>query len=305
MEPILVLAPAVAVAGATVAAIGMRQRSTAPSLAQSLAEIDGVQATAARADLSQPLLVRLLRPLAGRVAQKAAGLLPSNHLEKLRRRLVRAGLASRLRAEELLALQAAAVAGGVVLAGLVASSPTVAGPRRLAAAVLSIAIGVVAPSAWLSRQREARVLAIRNDLPDVLDLLAISVEAGIGLEGAIEVVTDRFSTPLARELSHTLQEMRLGRTRRDALHHLRDRVDVPELSSFVLSLVQADALGTPLSRVLRAQAAEMRTRRRQQARERAAKLPVKLLFPTVLFILPAIFIVTLGPAGLRILEVLG
>ena len=144
------------------------------------------------------------------------------------------------------------------------------------------------------------MFAVRRDLPDVLDLMAISVEAGVGLEGAIEVVTEHFDTPLAREMGRVLREMELGLSRRVALGNLKRRLDVPELSNFVLSLVQADALGMPLSRVLHAQANEMRMRRRQWARERAARLPVKIVFPLMVFILPALFVVVIGPAVLSI-----
>jgi tight adherence protein C len=134
----------------------------------------------------------------------------------------------------------------------------------------------------------------------VLDLLAISVEAGVGFEGAVEVVTRHFDGPLASEFARTLQEMELGLPRREALQNLKRRTEVPELSNFVLILVQADALGMSIGRVLRSQAEEMRLKRRAWARERAARLPVKILVPLTLFILPALFVVILGPAAINI-----
>ncbi|HZD79068.1 MAG TPA: type II secretion system F family protein, partial [Actinomycetota bacterium] len=153
---------------------------------------------------------------------------------------------------------------------------------------------------WLKRKVEERKDAIRRDLPDTLDLLAISVEAGSGFEGAMQVVCQHFDSPLAEEFSRTLKEMELGLSRREALQNLKRRTEVPELSNFVLTLTQADALGIPVGRVLKTQAAEMRLRRRQWAREKAGKLPVKILFPLVIFIFPVIMIVILGPAAVEI-----
>jgi tight adherence protein C len=137
----------------------------------------------------------------------------------------------------------------------------------------------------------------RPSLPDTLDLLAISVEAGMGFEGALDIVCQHFNSPLAEEFSRTLREMELGLPRKDAFQNLKRRTEVPELSNFVLALLQADALGIPVGRVLRTQATEMRAKRRQWAREKAAKLPVKILFPLVAFIFPSILIVVLGPGA--------
>jgi tight adherence protein C len=163
--------------------------------------------------------------------------------------------------------------------------------------VLLPVVGAQLPRSWLSRKVEERMDAIRRDLPDTLDLLAISVEAGMGFEGALGVVCDNFDSPLADEFARTLREMELGLPRREALQNMKRRTEVPELSNFVLTLTQADALGMPVGRVLKTSAEEMRSKRQQWAREKAAKLPVKILFPLVLFIFPAIFVVLLGPAA--------
>jgi tight adherence protein C len=161
---------------------------------------------------------------------------------------------------------------------------------------LLIGAGLAGPYAWLNRRMQERQTSILRDLPDILDLLAISVEAGVGLEGAMDVVCTNFSSPLATEFAHTLKEMELGLSRKEALQNLKRRAEVPELSNFVIALVQADALGMPLGRVLHTQATEQRSRRRQWAREKAGKLPVKILFPLIVFIFPAILVVVLGPA---------
>jgi tight adherence protein C len=152
----------------------------------------------------------------------------------------------------------------------------------------------------LVRLRERRQTTIRRDLPEVLDLLAVSVEAGLGLEQAIDVVTEHFDSCLTLELARMLRQMELGQSRRSALQELKRRTQVAEVSSFVLSLIQADALGMPVGKVLRVQATELRNKRRQWARERAAKLPVKILGPLLFLIFPAMFVVILGPAVISI-----
>ena len=209
------------------------------------------------------------------------------------------------RPEEIIAAQVAGAVVGLLLGGLVilhGSLSLLAG--LLCAAVLAI-IGISLPQVWLSHQVDARKEAIRRDLPDTLDLLAISVEAGVGLEGAMAVVTERMDSPLADELDRTLQEMGLGLSRRDALTNLKHRSEVPELTTFVGALLQADVLGMPIGRVLKIQATEMRAKRRQWSRERAAKLPVKMLFPLVACIFPAVLVVVLGPAISTITEAFG
>lgn len=248
-------------------------------------------------ELAVPFLGRIVRPLGIRSLGRIAGLTPKNYLEGVHRQLVLGGVASSVRAEELVTLQVLAGAGGGVLAILyvVLSQPS----ARIGVLTLVMLplIGVLAPQRWLKRKVAERTKAIRMDLPDTIDLLAISVEAGQGLEGAMQTVCANFAdSPLSEELSRTLKEMELGLARRDALHNLKRRTAVPELSNFVLVLTQADALGMPIGRVLRTQAAEMRSKRRQWAREKAAKLPVKILIPLVLFIFPAVMVVTLGPS---------
>ena len=250
--------------------------------------------------LREPLLQRVLRPLGTSMAGRISGLLPRRRAEQLRHRLLVAGVSAKLGPEEFVVLQGVGLGAGLLLGLLVGQSSGYTGFGLLRIVVLLAAIGLFAPVAWLRRKQDERQASIKRDLPDVLDLLAISVEAGVGFEGAIEVVTRHFDTPLATEFGRTLQEMELGLPRRDALQNLKRRTEVPELSNFVLILVQADALGMPIGRVLRTQAVEMRLKRRAWAREKAAKLPVKILMPLTLFILPALFVVILGPAALSI-----
>jgi tight adherence protein C len=154
------------------------------------------------------------------------------------------------------------------------------------------------PAVRLKRAIRTRADQIFKDLPDVVDMMAIAVEAGSGFEAAIQVVCTNFTSPLTDELSIALHEMELGLSRREALQQLRDRVDLDVVRTLMLSLLQADALGIPIGRVLKSQATEVRNRRRAWAREKAAKLPVKIMFPLVLFIFPPIMALVLAPAAL-------
>jgi tight adherence protein C len=223
-------------------------------------------------------------------------LTPRNYLDQTHRKLLLAGLSGSMRAEEFVVGQLAATAGCTLAALLYVTlgHPT---PRvALLALIMGPVIGLLLPASWLARKVRERQGAILKDLPDTLDLLAISVEAGMGFEGALAIVCQHFSSPLADEFARTLHEMELGLPRRDAFQNLKRRTEVPELSNLVLALLQADALGIPIGRVLKTQAGEMRLKRRQWAREKAAKLPVKMLFPLILFVFPAIMVVILGPA---------
>lgn len=289
-------------AGLVVVAAWVGRRSDA--VAELLAEAEGDVAAldAYHQQLAEPLTTRLLRPVGRALAGRLSAVLPREHMARLRRRLVQAGLAPRVAPEDLLAIEVASAALGVALAVVVAS--TASGLRSVALALLLVFVGLAAPRAWVDRRRAERVAAIERDLPDILDLIAISVRAGAGLEAAMRTAVERFPSPLTEELARTLREIELGLSRREALDNLRERVAIPDIDGLVLAIQQADALGMPLSPTLRAQADELRRRRRQRARERAATLPVRMLFPLVLFILPALFIVVLGPAAIEIARVL-
>lgn len=252
-------------------------------------------------DLRQSATVRLLQPVLDRAGGMVRGLLPRTRVAQIRQTLVQAGVAGKVTAEEFVTLQVVAVVVGAVLALLFWDGTA----RSGALSLLIVVIGLLAPKGLLDRRRSERVEQIQSELPDVLDLLAISVEAGQGLEGALATVAERDEGVLATELRHTLQEMELGITRRRALENLRDRTGVPDVAGLVAALIQADVLGTPVGDVLHTQATEQRRRRRAQVREAAAKLPVKMMVPLVMFILPALFIVILGPAAMDIAAMFG
>ena len=166
--------------------------------------------------------------------------------------------------------------------------------------ILGACYGYILPDTWLGMQIRKRQTEIQLALPDMMDLISVSVEAGLGLISAIQRISERYPNALSDEFERTLQEVRLGRAQTDALRDMARRCDVPDLTSLLTSIVQAEILGLAVSNVLRVQSERLRERRAQRAREAAQKAPIKMTFPLVLFIFPALFIVILGPAFLKI-----
>lgn len=187
----------------------------------------------------------------------------------------------------------AGVAGGVFLV----AAPS---PLRVAILIAAIAFGYFAPDLLLRSNAEKRRKAIQQELPNTLDQMLISVQAGLGFEAAMARAAQNGSGPLADEFIRTLQDMQVGRSRKEAYLSMSERVDVPDLRSFIRSIVQADAYGIAIAKVLKIQAKEMRMKRRQRAEEHAMKIPVKILFPLIFFIFPTLFIILLGPAVMNI-----
>jgi tight adherence protein C len=291
---------ALLVVGAAVVGIGIRQARVASGTFAYLRGAAGQDETDAfQVRLAEPFVRRVVSPLGPRLIDRISSLTPSSYLNRIHLSLLHAGLSGTVTAEEFVTAQVVLGGLALVLATLLALS---GGALGLLLLFLAPTVGVLGPSSWLARKARERSESILKDLPDVLDLLAISVEAGTSLEQAMAIAGQHFTSPLADELVLTLREMELGLPRRQAFQNLRRRTNVHELSNVVLVLIQADALGTPISRVLRTQSHEMRDRRRQWAREKAGKLPVKVLFPMVFCIFPAMFVVLLGPAVISILH---
>jgi tight adherence protein C len=200
-----------------------------------------------------------------------------------------------------LAFKGGLMLGGIAL-GLAVTAVGSVGAGLLFMPALG-ALGFRTPDWVLMFKLRSRREAIRGELPDALDLLAVSVEAGLGFDGAVTKLTEHMEGPLIDEFALMLNEIRVGETRSVALRKMAERVDAAELSNFVRAVIQAEQLGISLGRILRVQAADTRVRRQAAAEEKAMKAPIKMLFPTVGFIFPAMFIVVLGPAMLNILRV--
>ena len=246
---------------------------------------------------------RVLMPASSSIAQLVLKLNPRVTVDSVRMKLLSAGLANKIQPNAFLALKGAAAGGGLLFGFLigVGSSPTTA---LLFAAVFGLG-GFFGPDFVVSARARSRKEKVRAELPDALDLLAVSVEAGMGFDGAIAKLTEHMDGALSEEFALTLGEMRIGESRSDALKKMAERIDTPELSAFVRAIVQADQLGISLGRILRVQAADTRLRRQAAAEERAMKAPIKMLFPTVMFIFPAMFLVILGPALLGLSKLFG
>ena len=245
---------------------------------------------------------RVVTPLVMSLARAMLRLNPKQDLESLSKLLMSAGLRD-VSPQTFLAIKAAAGGLGLVI-GFVSgatSSPT----KALVLAVMLGAIAYIAPAAVVSERARRRQAVLASELPDALDLLAVSVEAGLGFDGAVSKLTQYMDGPLTQEFELVLGGMRIGESRADALKKLADRAGAPEVVAFVRAIVQADQLGTSLGRILRVQATDARLKRQAQAEERAMKAPVKMLFPTVAFIFPAMFIVVLGPALLSLGKLFG
>lgn len=168
--------------------------------------------------------------------------------------------------------------------------------------VIAAGFSFVLPRFWLTKKVTTRQKMMRKSLPDLLDLLTVSVEAGLGFDQAIQKVCERMHTPLTEEFERMLQEVKLGSTRKDSLKALAARAQVTELDSLISAVIQADTLGVSIGQILRIQSDQLRTKRRQMIEEMAQKLPIKMLFPMIFFIFPTIFIVTLGPIALKVKE---
>jgi len=245
---------------------------------------------------------RIVTPAIHRLAALTLRVNPKSNVEAIATRLLAAGLSSRISATQFLALKGALALGGLLFTLVfgVAASP-VAG---FLLAPLAAIFGFLFPDVFLTFKVRARREAVRVQLPDALDLLAVSVEAGLGFDGAVTKLTEHMEGPLIDEFALTLGEIRIGESRHEALKKFTERVPTPEVAAFVRSIIQADQLGISLGRILRVQGADSRLRRQAAAEEKAMKAPIKMLFPTVLFIFPAMFIVILGPALLNLMHYL-
>jgi tight adherence protein C len=251
-------------------------------------------------ELAAPARTRLLFPGMRRVGAAARRLTPAGVTERLRQELVQAGSPAGWDAERILVakLLLAALLGTVAfLSGVVATLQPIV---TFAAVGFGVFVGWFAPE-WIVRSRaQARQDEIGRTLPDALDLLSITVEAGLGFDAALQRVAREMGGPLGQELFRVVQEMRLGKSRQEALRGLAERSSVGSLKEFVLAMIQADIFGIAITQVLQVQADELRLKRRQAIEEKAQRVPVKMIFPLVMCILPATFIVLAGPAVLRI-----
>src|ERR687892_2804797 len=245
---------------------------------------------------------RALVPMKTSLARLVLRVSPRASVDSVTYKLLNAGLNRRISPTGFLASKAllalAAFFGGQVFAGVAG----VLASKALLLGLVFALLGFMVPDVFLTLKTRGRKEILRSELPDALDLLAVSVEAGMGFDGGVSKLTEDKEGPLADEFALALGEMRIGESRQNALTKMMGRVATPEFSAFVRAIIQADQLGISLGRILKVQAADTRSRRQLAAEERAMKAPIKMLFPTVLFIFPAMFIVILGPAFLNLAD---
>jgi tight adherence protein C len=257
-----------------------------------------------RRAMDSPFSDRVLVPVLDTFTRMIVQLLPQKFVNRITRQLVAAG-----RPMSTQAFFTTLVVTSILVPFAVLSLVLLSNDGRFSfmaglLMVIAVGLGVVGPLLWLRRRARARKAVIWKSLADAFDLVTVSVEAGLGLDAALRQVSQKLRGPLADEIGQMLREVGMGRPRREALEDLAERTDIPEVTTFVNAIVQAEQLGTSLGRVLRAQAMTLRVRRRQRAEEMARKAPVKLVFPLVLCIMPSFFIVTIGPVFVRLVNYL-
>jgi len=249
----------------------------------------------------KPFFHRVILPVFTRLVALGTRFTPVGYAENARRKLLHAGLRGPDAVDKFLAQRVLTI-GLIPVSGLLLAILPLKGKYAFYMFLLLTFVLLLGPDARLNQAVSERKKMIRRSLPDILDLLVISVEAGLGFEQAMDRITDSVPGPLSDEFNRMIGEMRAGSSRAEALQALEQRTGVEEVKSFVLSMVQADQFGVSIGRVLRAQADEMRIKRRQLAQEAAQKAPVKMLIPMTFFIFPALFVVVLGPAVLSIMK---
>ncbi|WP_425059626.1 hypothetical protein SCACP_02180 [Sporomusa carbonis] len=252
-------------------------------------------------ELAKPFRQRILAPLSGNMAGLLTGLTPKAVRATIEQKLIMAGGFAGLTSGEFLLLMGFLAIALPVIAGVLSILAGLASGKVIGFTLIVFVISQLLPFVLLNYKIAVRKVSIQKDLPDVLDLLTVSVEAGLGFDGALAKLAEKMKGALVEEFNRVLQEIRMGVARREALSAMGTRCDVPDLSLFTTSLVQADQLGVSIGNVLRVQSASMREKRRQRAEEKAMKAPIKMLLPLVLFIFPSLFVVLLGPAVIQML----
>jgi tight adherence protein C len=256
-------------------------------------------------ELEQPFYDRAVKPIVANLTRFFGKLTPKQGAEKLRQQMVLAGNPYNMGAAEFTGMR---LMSGMVLGGLGAGLAWLGGSNTvniLMYGVVALMMGYLLPVFWLGRRIKKRKHIILKTLPDAIDLMTISVEAGLAFDGAMQRVAEKWDNALSAEFSRAISEMRVGKLKRDALKEMVVRTGVNDLATFVASIIQADQLGVSISKVLRIQSEQMRIRRRQRAEEKAHAAPILMMIPLVFLIFPATYIIILGPAVPKMMSAFG
>jgi len=302
MGPFVLIAVAVVILLALVLVIvGFRSPEAKDPLQSRLAEFGSRDkpVTLQEIEMSQPFHERIILPIVRQMGQIATRFTPEAALQSTQHQLDLAGNPGNLGAREFMAIRiGASILFGIAILIVFLAAPQKNWPRDTLFILGAFAGGYFLPQLWLGSRAERRRDEAQKSLPDCLDLLTICVEAGLGFDAAMGKVSEKWDDELSVAFGRVLQEIRLGKTRREALRTMADRFEVSDITSFVAAILQAEQLGVSMGKILRIQSDQMRIRRRQRAEYKAHQAPIKMLFPMALFIFPTIWITLLGPAGL-------
>lgn len=307
MELVLILIVVLILGGAAaLVVIGMRDSKNGNPLDERLAEVAarGETANLEEVELSQPFSDRIIIPLARKFGEFATRFTPQNAIDNAARKLELAGSPRGLEPPLFWALRfvGAIGVGGLILFIFSIGSLNWSLGRKAMLVASFVALGYYLPDMLISSKITRRQKEIRKSLPDALDLLTICVEAGLGFDGAMAKVYEKWDNELGRAFGRVIREIQLGKLRREALRDMADRMGIPEMTSFVAAVIQSELLGVSMAKVLRIQADQMRIKRRQLAEEAAHKAPIKMLIPMALLIFPSICIVLMTPALLLMMR---
>jgi len=303
---IVIFVTLLVIAGVVVVIVLMKsaRRNIVKERLQMIRDIGKVEKKAMAASFDQeqldkPFFERVIQPILERTSKKMKK--DATKADPVADMLIMAGNPGNLTSGQFKALQLLAAVISLTFCaflGLLMPQPAYAVIFGAVAAGFSF----IGPKFWLGKKITVRRKGIRKMIPDVLDLLTVSVEAGLGFDQALQKVVERMKGPLCEEFERMLQEVKIGKSRHDAMKSLTRRCQVDELDSLIAAILQADALGVSIGQILRIQSDQLRTKRRQMVEEMAQKLPIKMLFPMIFFIFPTIFIVTLGPIGIKVMR---
>jgi tight adherence protein C len=287
--------------------IGLAGSSPVDPVQARLTQLGSMQAkNLEELELQQPFIERTLRPLANRLSGRISSMASSSFSEKTEKRLALAGNPGDLRVADWLGIKAiGAIIGAILFFVLFGAVGILGFPFFIGGLLLPLVgalFGYTIPEFWLGGRVKKRQKGILLMIPDALDLLTISVRAGLGFDAALGKVVEKLAGPLSDEFRRALAEVRVGKARRDALRDIVPRTEVVPLTNFIGAIIQAEQLGVSISKVLQVQSEQLRIERRQRAEEQAAKAPIKMLFPLVGCIFPSLFIVILGPAIILIVQ---
>jgi tight adherence protein C len=306
MDPVAILVAGAAAGAILLIVLGLTGSAPIDPVQARLTQLGTMEAKRLEElELQQPFFERTLRPLAASLSGRMNRVASSSFSERTEKRLALAGNPSDLRVADWLGIKAiGAIVGGIIafLLFFILGVLTLPLPIQFVMVVVGVFFGYTIPEFWLGGRVKKRQHAILLLIPDTLDLLTISVRAGLGFDAALAKVVEKLQGPLSDEFRRALAEVRVGKARRDALRDIVPRTEVPPLTNFIGAIIQAEQLGVSVSKVLQVQSEQLRIERRQRAEEQAAKAPIKMLFPLVGCIFPSLFIVILGPAIILIVQ---